>query len=130
MARILSQYNNNLFDGLIGWLIKSYFVLIDFKNIIEQILLLLVLWFSSRRHFYNIVLRSMIPPDRLPYVSGRGPVGELELMKTFAESSSPGTDTLVLFLFLYINIWTKPVILISSLKNIKNWLRTDNLPNN
>lgn len=32
------------------------------------------------------VARSMIPPDRLPYVSGRGPVEESELIKIFQES--------------------------------------------
>lgn len=47
--------------------------------------------------------RSMIPPDRLPYVSGRGPVDDLELMKMFGEGSSPVPFTLNRNLRVYVS---------------------------
>ena len=46
----------------------------------------------------------MIPPDRLPYVSGRGPVDELELVKIFAEASSPVPFTLNRNLRVYVSL--------------------------
>ena len=45
----------------------------------------------------------MIPPDRLPYVSGRGAVDELELMKIFAEGSNPVPFTLNRNLRVYVS---------------------------
>jgi hypothetical protein len=45
----------------------------------------------------------MIPPDRLPYVSGRGPVEEAELAKIFAEGSNPVPFTLNRNLRVYVS---------------------------
>jgi hypothetical protein len=45
----------------------------------------------------------MIPPDRLPYVSGRGPVEEAELAKVFAEGSNPVPFTLNRNLRVYVS---------------------------
>ena len=45
----------------------------------------------------------MIPPDRLPYVSGRGPVEEAELAKIFSDGSSPVPFTLNRNLRVYVS---------------------------
>ena len=53
---------------------------------------------------YDIIFcRSMIPPDRLPYVSGRGPVEEVELAKIFAHASTPVPFTLNRNLRVYVS---------------------------
>ena len=58
----------------------------------------------------------MIPPDKLPYVSGRGPVDEVELSKMFAEASNPVPFTLNRNLRVYVSsvncklqYWSKTV---------------------